>query len=80
MIMLMRGKSIEVKFKHIKVNFIILLHYYLTTGLEMFDSLKVVGMFDSHVNAAVIAAMYCSGDNSSSKPPLLSIIVINIPN
>lgn len=44
----------------------------------MFDSLKVLGMFDSHINTAVIAAIYCPGDNSSSKPPLLAIIVINM--
>lgn len=67
MIVVMRGKSIEVKFKHIKVKFLILLHYYLTTRLAMFDSLKVLGMFDSHINTAVTAARYCSGDNSSSK-------------
>lgn len=67
------------KIKHIKVNFLILLHCYPTTRLEMFDGLRVLGMFDSHINTAVIAAIYCSGDNSSSKPPLLAII-INIPN
>lgn len=59
--MLMRGESMEVKFKQgnsITVNFLILLHYYLTTRLGMFDSLKVVGMFDSHTNIAMIAAIY----------------------
>lgn len=80
MIVLMKGASMEVKFKHIKVKFLILLHYYLTTRLEMFNSLKILGMFDSHFNTAVIAPIYCSGENSSSKPPLLAIIVINIPN
>lgn len=63
-----------------EVKFLILLHYYLTTRLEMPDSLKVLGMFDSHTNTAVIAAMYCSGGNSSSKPPLLAIFAINISN
>lgn len=46
----------------------------------MFNSLKILEMFDSHFNTAVIAPIYCSGENSSSKPPLLAIIVINIPN
>lgn len=46
MIMLMRDESMEVKFKHIKVKFLILLHYYFATRLEMFNSLKVLGMFD----------------------------------
>lgn len=78
--MLMRDKSMEEKFKHIKVKFSTLLHYYLTTRLEMFNSLKILEMFDSHFSTAVIAPIYCSGENSSSKPPLLAIIVIYIPN
>lgn len=57
----MRGESMEVKFKQgnsIKVKFVICNFYYLTTRLEMFGSLKAVGMFDSHTNIAVIAAIY----------------------
>lgn len=70
----------EVKFKHIKVKFLILLHCYLTTRLEMFNSLQILEMFDTHFSTAVIAPIYCSRENSSSKPHLLPIIVINIPN
>lgn len=46
----------------------------------MFDSLKVLEMFDSHISTPLWEQQYTADDTNQVVTHLLAVMIINIPN